>query len=357
MKEEKKIKVANNELNQLEKLQANTNKIKACLFNLIVYTHEPAYVTYFKKIAHMIMEIFPCRVMFIHENRMLQAPFLKIHVNTEELVNPIGMVCDEINIEASTDQLARVPFLILPYFVPELPIYFIWGQDPTQENSVLSHLQKYATRLIFDSDTAEDFHHFSQMMLERLKLPKPEIMDINWARIGGWRELLAQTFDNLERIQQLASTRTLKILYNNRPTSIFAHSGTQALYLQAWLAAQLKWRFERIERKSQKTLIYYHYEDHSILVTLQPQLHEDLPPNEILAIEISGEEQYLCTMERRTDTQVVVNCSTQYQCLLPFTLTLTNIRSGRNFMQEVLYQKPSEHYVHMLSLISHIEGT
>jgi glucose-6-phosphate dehydrogenase assembly protein OpcA len=343
------------ELKNLWKSHSNANKIKACLFNLIVYTHDPKRASYFKQIVQMIMDTFPCRVIFIQGNREIKDPYLRVHVYTGSGSSyHQGMLCDKIIIEAAGPRLAEVPFLILPHLIPDLPIYLLWGQDPTKDGTILPYLQKFATRLIFDSECTENLHRFSQMMLNRLESSKNEIVDLNWTRIGGWREVITQTFDTQERIEQLAACRTIKIAYNSLTELSFFHPETQALYLQAWLAAQLEWEYERMERKD-KILMYYRFQGHPIQIILQPQKREDLEPEEIVAMEISGKENYLCTLERRTDTQVTVHCSTQYQCQLPFTLVLSNIRSGRAFMQEVIYQRPSDQYNRMLRLISRIE--
>lgn len=355
---EENIKVINieQELNRLWKSHFNTNKIKACLFNLVVYSNDSRRTNYFKELTRLIMEKFPCRIIFIQGNTHAKEAHLRIHVYTEGHTHHQGMLCDQIMIDATDAYLQRVPFLILPHLIPDLPIYLLWGQDPTQETLILPHLIKYANRLIFDSECTRNLHRFSQVMLQLMETTHLDIMDLNWARIGGWREILAQTFDSEDRIKQLNACHTIKIIYNNRSDPFFSHADTQALYLQAWLAAQLGWQYDRIERKSAKTLLYYHIESHPIHVILQPQTREDLPAEEIIAIELTGEEDYLCNLNRRVDGLVVVNCSTQYQCELPFNLILKNIRSSRTLMQEVFFQKPSEHYPHMLRLISHIEG-
>ncbi len=344
------------ELQRLSKLDSNFNKLKACLFNLVVYTNEPQRISHFKEIVQMIMQTFPCRVIFIQGDASAIDSYLHIHLSTEGLPNSQGVLCDQIVIEAAGSYLSRVPFLILPRFIPDLPIYLLWGLDPTTETTLLPYLQKFATRLIFDSESIDNLQCFSHRMLDHLESSRMEIVDMNWARIGGWREVLAQTFDNQERIRQLSSSRYIKILYNDHSELILSHPETQALYFQAWLAAQLGWKYERMERQDNKIHLCYQSKEHLHDIILQSQRKEDLPPEEIIAIEISNQEDYFCTLKRQEGTQVIIYYSNQYECLLPFTLMFPNLRSGRSFMQEVFYQKPSQQYIRMLRLISLIKG-
>lgn len=355
MNENTKLPNIEQELNRLWKAHFNANKIKACLFNLVVYTNEPRRTSYFKDLIRLMIEKFPCRIIFIQGDSQAKEPHLHVHIYTEGLSQHEGMLCDQITIDVTEPYLQRVPFLIFPHLIPDLPVYLLWGQDPIQENVILPHLMKFATRLIFDSECTKNLHLFSQAMLKRLDTSHIPLMDLNWARIGGWRDILAQTFDTEERIKQLNLCHTIKIIYNNRSDPFFLHADTQALYLQAWLAARLGWQYQRTERKSSKIILYYRVEDHILQVILQPQTREDLPSEEIIAIEVSGDSDYLCNLNRRTNTLVVVNCSTQYECQIPFNLILRNIRSGRSLMQEVFFQKPSNQYRQMLDIISHIE--
>ncbi|CUI16600.1 Glucose-6-phosphate dehydrogenase family protein [Candidatus Protochlamydia naegleriophila] len=340
------------ELNRLWDTQPGSSKAKACLFNLIIYTQETCRSDYFKDMVRMIIEQFPCRIIFIQGDRSTHDSYLRVHVSAETGKDKRGMACDQILIEAAGKDLSRVPYLILPLFIPGLPIYLLWGEDPTTENTVLPHLQKFATRLIFDSECTEDLQHFSQIMQQKLNSSSIQVVDMNWARIGGWREILAQTFDSKERLAQLASVQYVKIIYNDLHSPFFRHPDTQAIYLQAWLASRLGWKFIKSEKKENTLVLNYQGQQDPIQIDLVADTRTDLLPEDIIAAEVSNQKNYICNLMRQGNNQVVVHASNQYQCELPFTLWLPTIRSGRSFMQEIFYQKVSDHYSEMLNLIS-----
>lgn len=338
------------EITRLLKSHPNSDGSKACLFNLIVYTHEPRRTNYFKGLVKMIMSRFPCRIIFIQGNPSAKENGLKLQVSTEKSQDERGIVCEQVFIEASGQDINRVYFLLFPLFVPDLPIYLLWGQDPTTEYTILPHLQYFATRLIFDSETTEDLQQFSRDMLNRMNASPIAIVDMNWARIGGWREVLAHIFDSPERFEQLTTANVIDIIYNSRISEFFSHPETQAIYLQAWLASRLGWQFRKAEKDNGTQILYYHDGQTSHQIRLTPQSDENFESEELLGIRIGG-ANYECNLTRIKNDQVQVHSSNQYQCAVPFVLLMPTLRSGRSFMQEIFYQKVSPQYISILRLI------
>jgi glucose-6-phosphate dehydrogenase assembly protein OpcA len=340
------------ELSLISKMQVNQEGVKACLFNLIVYTHEPRRTTYFNELVKIIRTQFPCRIIFIQGNPSSKENYFRIQSKTDCNRNGNGFCCDQILIEAAGQDLSRVYFLLLPLFVPDLPIYLLWGQDPTTEFSILPHLEHFATRLIFDAETTEDLQQYSRDMLNRMTSSSTQIIDMDWARTGGWREVLAQIFDSLERYEQLTSAIDVQIHYNDHPSELFFHPEIQSIYLQAWLASRLEWQFQRAEKENGSQLLYYRSADRNHRIQLIAKKDPNFEAEEILGMEVQGEKGYECHIKRLSVDQVKVQASNQFQCELPFILLMPTLRSGRSFMQEIFYQKTSDHYEPMLKFIS-----
>lgn len=333
------------------KAQPTGGKSKACLFNLIVYSHEPRRTQYLKDIVQMIMSQFPCRIIFIQANPEAKQDLLNVVVSSEKTKDERGLVCDQILIEASGKEINKVNFLLLPLFTPDLPIYLLWGQDPCLENTILPHLQHFATRLIIDPESTDDLQQFCRDIQNRMSSTSTQIVDMNWARIGGWREVIAQVFDSPERFQQLTDVEKVEIIYNDRPSDLFVHPNTQAIYLQAWLASRLGWEYKSSERIEHAQRIFYHSGTLNRQITLIPKTSQEFQAEEIMEFHTLGSDNE-CHLKRIAMDQVQVHSSNQFQCQLPFTLIMPTLRSGRSFMQEIFFQKVSAHYVPMLDLIS-----
>lgn len=341
------------ELNRILKAPANSEGAKACLFNLIVYSQEPLLQAYFADIVKMIRTQFPCRIFMITGNPSAKENEFHVKTLTEKNPDGTGFLCDEIYIDAAGQDVNRVPFLLLPLLVPDLSTYLLWGRDPTTEQSILPHLEHFATRLIFDAKTTEDLQQFSREMLTRMNSSPIQIIDMNWARIGGWREILAQIYDSAERLEQLATATHIELKYNGQQGGLFIHPETQAIYLQAWLASRLEWQFQKAEKDNGSQVLYYqNTHQKPCQIHLTPLSNANFEAEEILEIEVQGESDYEGHIKRISPDQVKIQASNQYECGLPFLLLMPTLRSGRSFMQEIFYQKASGQYKEMLELVS-----
>lgn len=352
MKSKEKIdsKSIQTELNRLKESQPNDTQGKASLFNLVVYAHDSKRLDYFKKIVDLVMDQFPCRIIFIQSDEHNTHTSLEVRVPS----NSKG-TANQICVTATGEGLDRVPFLIFPHLIPDLPIYLFWSEDLTKDAQVLPFLKGLATRIIIDSENTEDLQQFSQSILKQLDSSPTELVDMNWVRIAGWRQIISRAFDSKDRVNLLRKATSIRIVYNDLYDPHFSQPKTQAIYLQAWLSSCLGWNFEKARMGKEKTILYYVNEDAiPIRIDLEPQLRKDLPPEEIIEVEISDPKNYDCIFSRKNISEIGVKASNQYQCLLPFTLLLPNLQSGRSFMQEIFYQRISNQYPKVLKMISQL---
>ena len=102
---------------------------------------------------------------------------------------------DEANIHFSPAQKAQIPFPVLPYLLPDLPVVLIWGQDPTAEQEILPHLLSVSNRLVYDSECAENLQRFSNRILAQSDASRTDLIDLNWVRMKGWRDAFDEVFD------------------------------------------------------------------------------------------------------------------------------------------------------------------
>ena len=265
------IPIANieSELVRLWDDEKNKKRIKACLFNLIIYTHDERRANYMREIVNSILEKFPCRIIFIQGDTNPSKDYLTAGVSNVSIgKGDSSFGCDQITINVSANKLQRIPFIVLPHIIPDMPVYLLWGRDPTAENDILPFLLQFANRLIFDSECTNNLQQFSHKMLEKIDTVKAEIMDLNWGLISGWRDVLSQTFDTHDRIHQLNFSKVIQIGFNNKKTEFCQHSVIQAIYLQGWLAAQLNWKFLSIQIADQSYRINYSNGINEIILTL-----------------------------------------------------------------------------------------
>lgn len=323
-------------------------KSKACLFNLIVFTHDAGCEKKFSDLVEMVAQHLPCRIIFIQGNKPLNEIYVKI--STEQQKENKNIFFDKIIIQSATKDLDKVPFIIYPIIIPDVPVYLLWGSNPLREKILLSKLKTFATRLIFESEYSDNIQFMSKELLDHINHWDFDILDLNWARFGGWREGLAKTFDSEERFNQLKNSSSIKIKYNTKPNDDFCNFDTQAIYLQGWLAGQLGWVFEKLEYRDQNRIIHYKGSQ-PVEVQLIPENHDKYTSEEIIEFEVSDQSGYSCTITRKDENHIVVHMSNQSQCIVPFNLLLSSLK-GKTFIQDVFYYKISPHYHTMLKMIS-----
>ena len=327
------------------------NTIKGYLFNLIIYTHENRRSDYFQHIVKAFIEKYPCRVIFIKSSKELKQDFLEASTVFDKTLDG---TCDQFAINVSQSLLHKVPFVILPKLIPDLPIYLVWGQNPTSDNEILPHLQKLATRFVFDSECAKDLRDFSSKMLEKIAELKIDFMDVSWADISGWRDAISQTFHSPEKLEYLQQCIRLLIKYNNVESEIIQHSAIQAIYLQGWLAAQLGWKFEAITYNDE-IILTYKLPQSTLEVVLQPQDRPTLDRGSVFEVEFQGMNEVKTTMTlAEKQSKVMVYLSTPEKCELPFSHPVPDLSKGLTAMKEVFYYRVSKHYTNMLKVLKQI---
>lgn len=317
-------------------------KIKGHLFNLIIYTQEKRRADYFQQMVHTLIEKFPSRVIHIQCDAEASTP-VSIDSSTSD--------CEHFSITTSMEKLTEVPFIILPNLVPDLPIYLVWGDDPTADNPILSSLQKMATRLIFDTESAINLQAFAKKMLNKVDTLNIEFMDISWAEIGGWRDVISQVFNSSSQLAYLQRCHTIHIKYNQLDDPYIKHDSVQAIYLQGWLTAQLGWKFVNISEVDGE----HHIEYKERKVVLTPQKRQTLNPGQIFESSFIDENDLKTTLTfADQQSKVMVYISTKEHCQVPYSLQLQGMHKGVTAMKEMFYFRPSHHYRNMLNAISNI---
>lgn len=347
-------------IQELAKLGAEGQKkgqIKGCLFSLIVYSQDPARSIFLNEIVQTITETFPCRIIFIECTPQADHNLLKVSVESNALKKSSPTIFyDRINIKCSNGYLKRIPFLVLPYFVPDLPIYLLWGQDPSQENEILPKLQAFATRLIFDSDSSCDLRAFCRKMLSDVAHSRIPVTDMNWASLTSWRDILFQVFDTEDKIKELKHSKELIIRFNNKVTQIYQHTERRSVYLQGWLASQLDWKYKnsRVEKGSLK--ITYDNGVNETEVRLIGEEKNELTPGAIFDVLINTQVDRSYDLIRMSaEPFIKTHITAKDACELPATLPLRHSKKGLIFMNEIFFAKCSGHYWKMLKAIEPLQ--
>jgi len=344
------------ELRHILDAMQGTNTMRACLLNLIIYTKDSPRRSYFEKVAQKIIEKFPSRIIFLSEYEKKDGLHTYVSVLTAKSGDNL-IFCDLITIEFGESFAKRVPFIILPYILPDLPLYILWGEDPIYKNPNWLQLEKFIYKLIFDSEVIKQLPRFATSMANYLQICSYKIADLNWARIEEWRKLLAVSFHTADKIEGLQQTKCMKITYNCTESALFSHTKIQALYLQSWLASRMHWDFQSIVMNKKNLIISYSNQNSSIEVILQPTMLTTIQPGGIFSLEIDtvNNLHFLFKRSAKNPLHISIDFSNPNFCEIPTYYLFSSEESGQSLVQEIFHRGPNIHFFQALQIVKQIQ--
>ena len=338
------------ELKRLWDENKHEKKIKACLFTLIIYSTECPRGEIIREVTQSLIQEYPCRIISIDER--LSEKCLNVQVFQHTTLEGESLIaCDRIQITASQEYLQRIPFIVIPEIVPDLPVYMIWGSDVVKENPVLEELEKYATKIVFDAGSSASLTDFSKILYHKIGTVPYMLQDFHWVLTIGWRKCLFQTFSSEEGINFLKAVTSMKITFNDVLNQKEPLVEIIAWYLQAWLAGQLNWSLQAVQNRT----ITYASQTGPIRVDLIPEISKKYTHGAILSIEIKNQsgETYLFIPLPEKD-KVTVYITHQKHCEMPLIYPFTDLQRRYNFVRELFFFGESPHYVKTLKQLAEV---
>jgi glucose-6-phosphate dehydrogenase assembly protein OpcA len=187
-----------------------------------------------------------------------------------------AVCCEQIAVTASGRAIARVPALITPLLVPDLPVY-VWcpddppaggpaiagdtvrsrggsgggatlGPAPDPAAELLRRLAEAADALIVDSAV---MHRPVAGLAAAAAFARPlpgGLRDLTWGRLTPWRDVIVQCFDPAPMRQALDRLERVRVRTEGKSSDRSGTAGSPSndepiagLLLGAWLAGRLGW--------------------------------------------------------------------------------------------------------------------
>jgi len=126
---------------------------------------------------------------------------------------------------------------VLPLLESDLPTVIWWQGDFLQQLDLFPHLITVADRLIYDTSTwAEAVSQLAALVRAIAGHPNCRFADLSWTRLGLWRRIAAEFFDEPQCRAELEKIRAVEIAHGRGPGARL-----RALLYGSWIAAQLNW--------------------------------------------------------------------------------------------------------------------
>jgi hypothetical protein len=318
-------------LNRLWSSLEGTNKMRASLFNLLVIAPNNSRNEYVRQITLKVLKRFPSRLITINIDPKLSPDHLEAHVSlVPGAKGEYDIVCDYISLDVSDKNLDKVPFILLPHLLPDLPIYLLRADNP--DETLPSSITRWVDRMIFDSEVASDLSSFAKTVLKTHKTTGCDVADLSWARTENWRELFSSVFYSDERLSALKGESLIQLTYNAFETPFFCHTQIQAIYLQTWLAALL---------------------GPHLKFKLVPDQNSTLAPGTVISVDIVTPTQTHFSFAREKEEPHhirIIICDIE-KCEIPSKYIFTKSQTGLSLVNEIYHTGTSPHFLKVLEAL------
>lgn len=205
---------------------------------ILVATQSPRYQTLVQTLPELIRQR-PGRIILIQlqpAGETVEA-FISAHCRISSLGGK-QLCCEQITLHCPSAQADKLPGIVLPLLLPDLPVLLWWPDAPQARARIFSSLCPTIDRLIIQSGVWitgwQDLCSLAQWIVRHQ--PQVRMMDLTWASLTGWREALAQFFDVKEGAALLQGID--RVEFQTTPAGFSPAAG----WLLAWLATVLQWR-------------------------------------------------------------------------------------------------------------------
>lgn len=327
-------------------------KIRARLFNLIVYSPNLAKQECLKETIQSICARFPCRIIIIQLDPQLSGDTVEATTRIVLAKNSKdAQPSEETLIKCAPGGIHKVPYVVMPNLIPDIPIHLMWGQNPCEDKTILPHFHAFATRLIFDTDKLPDWQTFASGMVNLLQQGKLDVIDINWAMLASWRDIFVRVFSTEPDIDELRFARRIRISFNPQNNSS-VQGIVQGVYLVYWLAAQLEWTTTSFKCTQENAQLFFSHEHGELIIDID-KVTDAMPSDDIIkSIEIvsSNGSDYAFHANPTLRTALIKVEHTNF-CEMPYHLPLTTVKKSFAFIKELLHRTASIHYRNMLEKV------
>ena len=231
-----------------EKDPAQRQITRACLFNFIVFCETDAESVHASEVISTLTSYHPCRAIVLVARPDVATAELSASISAHCHLAGTGrkqVCCEQIAIHASGAGVEHLSAAVLPLLESDLPTVIWWPGNFLKRIDLFRRLVAVADRVIYDTSAWTDPQSQLAALVRRItEHSRCTFIDLSWTRLGLWRRLAADFFDEPKCRTELARIRTVDIVHGRGPGA-----GLRALLYGSWIAAQLNWTVAEAREK------------------------------------------------------------------------------------------------------------
>ncbi|HVM60932.1 MAG TPA: glucose-6-phosphate dehydrogenase assembly protein OpcA [Verrucomicrobiae bacterium] len=213
---------------------------RACLFNSIVLAETDAAAAHASEVIGALTSHYPCRAIVLAAGSSDSTSELSASITAHCHLAGTGqkqVCCEQIVIRASGQSVAHLGSAVLPLLESDLPTVVWWQGNFLTRMDLFRRLVAVSDRVIYDTSAwpnpRSQLAGLARILTEH---PRCSFTDLSWTRLGLWRQLAAEFFDEPRCCGELPQIRAIDIIHGCAPGAAL-----RALLYGSWFAAQLGW--------------------------------------------------------------------------------------------------------------------
>lgn len=243
-----------------------------------------------RDITEQLQRHMPCRAFLLLLDETADAETAEL-LATTRCHGPIrDIVLEQIVLRLRSQDLARVPGLLRPLILDDLPSHLFWALPWPGNEQAFDTLARLCQHVIVDSarfgNPARELQIVKQRQTQQRQTQGQRVTDLSWLRVQPWRRALAEAFERLDWEPNTPVTGVIRHGKKARATSML---------LAGWLHERL-----------------------AATISMEPESdHDSIGPNHasLLVALASGNIEIVIDLN---GDKLVTHVTTQSHCYLPF---------------------------------------
>jgi glucose-6-phosphate dehydrogenase assembly protein OpcA len=334
------------QLRELWQLAAESEKdpsrrqiTRACLFNLVVYCETNAARDRATEVISTLTSRHPCRAIVL----LAQAdePQSELGASITAHCHLTGaehkqVCCEQISIHASGASVVHLAAAVLPLLESDLPTVLWWNGVFLDRPELFRRLSGVSDRVLFDTSTwPKQETRLNSLVRVMSETPRTSFADLSWTRLGLWRRLTAECFDEPHCLEALPQIRRVEVTHGCGPGARL-----RALLYASWVAAQLGWPADDAAKR----------------IGLKAREDTDATSVGILSIALKGNGVEVCVRKNYGERAASATVSVPNACGLPHKRAFWPTDDASLLSQELDHSAPHRVYERALTMAAELVG-
>ncbi len=329
------------QLHELWRLAAESESgqvTRACLFNLVAYAETEEARDHATNVISELTSRDPCRAIVLLAKP--DQPVAELSASITAHCHLAGggkqVCCEQISIEAAGASVEHLASTVLPLLESDLPTVVWWPGNFLLRPQIFTRLGAVADRVLFDTSQWEKpAEHLGALSKTIAAMPGCNFADLSWTRLGLWRKLAAEMFDEPHCREELTRLNSVEIVHGCGPGA-----SLRALLYGSWVASQLRWSPADVKTR----------------VRLQARDDRDATSVGILSVTLRSDDATFLIQKKHGERTATAKISMPDICGLPRTRAFWPADDTSLLSQELDHTQRHVVYERALALAAQLAG-